>query len=171
MAGGDALRMVCVAAVAAAHGVRGHLKLKTFTERPENAAAYGPLFAESGDPLFPIDVVSVSEGGLIVKAKGISDRTAAERLRGTRLYVPRGLLPATGEEEFYHEDLIGLTAVDQAGAVLGEVVAVQQFGAGDILEVRARDGSLLDFPFTKAVVPVVDLPGGKVVIDPPLEVE
>jgi 16S rRNA processing protein RimM len=171
MAEDAAERMVCVAAVATAHGVRGHLKLKTFTEVPENAAAYGPVFDQNGKRLFSMVVETVLDNGLIVKAEGIADRNAAERLRGTALYVPRSVLPATEEDEFYHEDLIGLRAEDTAGVVLGEIVGVQDFGAGDILEVRAEDGTLLDFPFTKAVVPVVDLSGGKVVIDPPVEVE
>jgi 16S rRNA processing protein RimM len=164
-------RMVCVAAVATAHGVRGHLKLKTFTELPGSAAAYGPVYDAKGNRLFRMDVVTVLDNGLIVKAEGIADRNAAERLRGTALYVPRSVLPATEEDEFYHEDLVGLRAEDPAGALLGEIVSVQDFGAGDILEVRAPDGSLRDFPFTKAVVPVVDLPGRRVVIDPPAEVE
>ncbi|WP_035487230.1 ribosome maturation factor RimM, partial [Geminicoccus roseus] len=171
MAGDAAERMVCVAAVATAHGVRGHLKLKTFTEEPENAAAYGPVYDQNGKRLFTMVVETVLDNGLIVKAEGITDRNAAERLRGTALYVPRSVLPATGKDEFYHEDLIGLRAEDTSGALLGEVVGVQDFGAGDILEVRAGDGALLDFPFTRAVVPVVDLAGGRVVIDPPVEVE
>jgi len=171
MAEDAAGRMVCVAAVATAHGVRGHLKLKTFTEVPENAAAYGPVYDAKGNRLFRLDVQTVLDNGLIVKAEGITDRNAAERLRGTALYVPREALPAPLEDEFYHEDLIGLRAEDTAGAVLGEIVGVQDFGAGDILEVRAPDGTLLDFPFTKAVVPLVDIAGRLVVIDPPVEVE
>ncbi|HEX2527796.1 MAG TPA: ribosome maturation factor RimM [Geminicoccus sp.] len=171
MAEGAAERMVCVAAVATAHGVRGHLKLKTFTEIPENAATYGPVYDGKGNRLFRMDVVSVLDNGLIVKAEGITDRNAAERLRGTALFVPRSVLPATEEDEFYHEDLIGLRAEDTAGQLIGEVVGIQDFGAGDILEVRAPDGTSHDFPFTKAVVPLVDLAGRRVVIDPPVEVE
>ena len=94
-----------------------------------------------------------------------------ERLRGVALYVPRAMLPETEEDEFYHEDLIGLRAEDTSGQLIGEVVGVQDHGAGDILEVRAADGTALDFPFTKAVVPVVDLAGRRLVIDPPAEVE
>lgn len=171
MADDAADRMVCVAAVATAHGVRGHLKLKTFTEPPENAASYGPVYDAKGKQLFRMDVVTVLDNALIVKAEGVNDRNAAERLRGTALYVPRSMLPATEEDEFYHEDLIGLPAFDTAGAPLGEIVSIQDFGAGDILELRGSDGALRDFPFTKAVVPVVDIPGRKVVIDPPVEVE
>ncbi|HWL69179.1 MAG TPA: ribosome maturation factor RimM [Geminicoccus sp.] len=171
MAEDAAERMVCVAAVATAHGVRGHLKLKTFTEQPENAAAYGPLHDAKGNRLFRVEIVTVLDNGLIVKAEGITDRNAAERLRGTALYVPRSVLPPPEEDEFYHEDLIGLSAETPDGQKLGEIVSVQDFGAGDILEVRAADGSLRDFPFTKAVVPLVDLAGRRVVIDPPVEVE
>lgn len=171
MAEDAAERMVCVAAVATAHGVRGHLKLKTFTEEPENAVAYGPVHDAKGTRLFAMEVVTVLADGLIVKAEGITDRNAAERLRGTPLYVPRSMLPPIEEEEFYHEDLIGLRAEDKSGVVLGKVIAVQDFGAGSFLEVRAEDGTVHDFPFTKAVVPVVDITGGKVVIDPPVEVE
>ena len=164
-------RMVCIAAIAAAHGVRGHLKLKTFTEQPENAAAYGPVYDRQGNKLFGVEIVSVVAGSLIVQAEGVTDRNAAERLRGTALYVPRRLLPRIEEDEFYHEDLIGLRAWDISGNEIGQIVGVQDFGAGDIIEVRALDGTLLDFPFTKAVVPTVDLASGSVMIDPPVEVE
>jgi 16S rRNA processing protein RimM len=155
-------RMVCVAAVATAHGVRGHLKLKTFTELPGSAAAYGPVYDAKGNRLFRMDVVTVLDNGLIVKAEGIADRNAAERLRGTALYVPRSVLPATEEDEFYHEDLVGLAARAPDGTPLGRVIAVHNHGAGDILELELEPGRTELVPFTREAVPAVDLTAGTV---------
>lgn len=171
MAGEVEERMVCIAAVATAHGVRGHVKLKTFTEQPDSVTAYGPLFDEAGERRFAIRLVSAIKDGVVVEIDGIKDRNAAERLRGTRLYVPRSALPEPDEEEFYYEDLVGLEARDRAGQVLGRVAAVMDFGGGDIIEVATADGATLSLPFTRAVVPVVDVAGGHVVVEPPAEVE
>jgi len=162
--------MVCVAAVTAAHGVRGALKLRCFTESPENVAAYGPLFDEAGRRLFELRVIGPTKGGVIVKAEGIDDRDAAEALRGLRLHVPRAKLPAAEEDEFYVEDLIGLETVDAEGHRLGRVVAVHDFGAGDILEYETNRGTEL-VPFLRAHVPAVDLEAGRIVVDPPRVLE
>jgi 16S rRNA processing protein RimM len=157
MADGGGKAMVCVAQVRAPHGVRGAFRLRCFTEAPENVAAYGPLCDERGQPLFEIRIVGPAKDGVIAAAPGLADRDAAEALRGRRLYVPRDRLPATAEDEYYHEDLVGLEARDLAGQPVGRVVAVVNYGAGDILEIEHGDGRSELVPFTRASVPVVDL--------------
>ncbi len=170
MAGRPGRPRVCVAAVAGAHGVRGWVRLKTFTARPEDALAYGPLQDEAGTRVFRMRAKGLAKGLLIAAVEGIADRNAAAALRGTRLYVDRAALPPPEEEEFYHADLIGLAVEDTQGRPLGRVRALYDFGAGDVVEVAAPDGGLLVLPFTKAVVPTVDLAGGRLVVDPPGEV-
>lgn len=162
--------LVCVAAVAAAHGVRGALKLRSFTAEPENVAAYGPLFDENGRKLFEIRLVGHAGGSLIAQAEGITTRDAAEALRGQRLHVPRERLPAVEEDEFYHADLLGLDAVDGEGRPLGKVRAVHDFGAGDLLEIIGEDKSSLVVPFTREVVPVVDIAARRLTVIAPAEV-
>lgn len=159
-------KLVCVAAVAAAHGVRGALKLKTFTEDPLDVGAYGPLLDEAGRELFAVRVVAAAKGGVIVEAEGITDRDAAEALRGLRLYVPRARLPEPEADTFYYEDLVGLEVADTEGQLVGRVIAVHDFGAGEVLEYRdaaGRDGMV---PFTTELVPEVDLARGRIVVVP-----
>ena len=160
---------VCVAAVAAAHGVRGLVRLKPFTEVPEDCTAYGPLSNADGSRVFKFEKLGMHKGQVLVRLDGVGDRTAAEAMRGTRLYVPRQALPAPdGEDEFYHADLIGLSAVLADGTEIGKVRAVYDFGAGDSLELsHTTTGKPVLVPFTRAAVPEIDLAGGKVVIDPP----
>lgn len=163
---------VLVAAVAGAFGVRGEIRLKTFTADPASVGAYGPVETEDGARRFAIRLVQKPKGPVVVaRFDGIEDRDAAEALKGTRLYVPRAALPALDADDYYLADLIGLTAYDPAGQVLGRISAVVDHGAGDILEVTAPGGPARLFTFTAAVVPVVDIAGGRVVIDPPPEVE
>jgi 16S rRNA processing protein RimM len=109
------------------------------------------------------------KGQVLVRLEGVADRTAAEAMRGVRLYVPRDALPAMeDEDEFYHADLIGLAAVLADGTEIGKVRAVFDFGAGDSLELsHTATGKPLLVPFTREVVPVIDVAGGKVVVDPP----
>ena len=154
--------MVCVAQIGAPHGVRGAFRLRCFTEVPESVAAYGPVHDEAGRPLFALRILAEAKGGLIAAAPGIADRDAAEALRGLRLFVPRDRLPATEEDEFYHEDLVGLTARAPDGTSLGRVIAVHNHGAGDILEVELEPGRTELVPFTRAAVPAVDLAAGTV---------
>ena len=154
--------MVCVAQIGAPHGVRGAFRLRCFTEVPENVAAYGPVHDAAGRPLFALRILAEAKGGLIVAAPGIEDRDAAEALRGLRLHVPRARLPATDEDEFYHEDLVGLAARAPDGAPLGRVIAVHNHGAGDILEVELEPGRTELVPFTRELVPTVDLAAGTV---------
>ena len=158
---------VCVGAIAGAHGVRGAVRIKPFTAEPQSVAGYGPLSDESGTRNFDLTVTGQSRGQLIATIAGVSDRGAADALRGVRLYVPRTALPPAGDDEFYHADLIGLRVEDTAGARLGRVQAVHDFGAGDVLDVTLQDGRGVMVPFTEEAVPVVDVKGGRVVIDPP----
>lgn len=157
MAADGGKAMVCVAQIGAPHGVRGAFHLRCFTAAPENVAAYGTLCDERGRPLFYLRIVGPAKGGVIAAVPGVTDRDAAEALRGQSLHVPRERLPATGEDEYYHEDLVGLTARDAEGREVGRVVAVLNYGAGDILEIATADGGSLMVPFTRAAVPAVDL--------------
>lgn len=159
---------VCVAAVASPHGIRGALKLRCFTARPEDAVAYGPLYDKQGNRL-PLKVIGSSRGGILVEVEGIADRNAAEALRGVELFVPRTALPDLGPDEFYHTDLEGLDVLRADGARLGVVRALANFGAGDILEVLADDGRTIALPFDQATVRSVDLAAGRVVVEPPPE--
>ena len=161
-------KRVCVGVVAGAHGVRGAVRIKSFTAKPEDVAGYGPLEDESGRQRFSLRLVGATKGVLIGWLSGVADRDRAEALRGLRLYLPRTALPPTDEEEFYHADLIGLDAVLGDGTPLGQVKAVHDFGAGDTLEIERPEGPPAMVPFTKQVVPVVDLDAGRLVVDPPL---
>lgn len=161
---------VCLGVIVAAHGVRGQVRIKPFTEAPEDVAAYGTVEDEAGARRFEIEVAGRAKGTVIARIEGVEDRTAAERLRGTRLYVDRAALPAIEEDEtYYHADLIGLAVEDRAGRPLGRVVAVNDFGAGDVLELEDPEGAPLVLPFTRQVVPVVDLEGGRLVAEPPAD--
>lgn len=158
---------ILVGHVGAAHGIRGEVRVKSFTDPMDALADYGPL--DAGDGL-RLTIERMRDQGtmLVVKFREIADRTAAEKLNGRDLFVDRSVLPELGDEEtFYHADLIGLDAVDTAGDLWGHVVAVPNFGAGDLLEIRPVDGATFLLPFTRACVPVVDVKAGRVVIDPP----
>lgn len=161
-------RMVCLGVVTAPHGVRGAVRIRSFTARPEDLVAYGHLYDASGQRPFVIRLEGHVRAALIARIDGIDDRTAAETVRGLKLYVPRQVLPEPDADEYYHADLIGLMAETVAedgsgrtGAVLGPVTAVEDYGAGPVLEIAAADGPL-PVPFTRAVVPWVDLAAGRI---------
>ena len=162
---------ICVARIGAAHGVRGAVKLWTFTEDPLAVKAYGPLLTKDGARQFEVTSAREAKGHLVATLKGVSTREEAERLNGIELYIAREKLPGTDEDEYYHADLIGLAAVNAADEPLGRVIAIHNFGAGDIIEIAPPSGSTLLLPFTNAVVPTVDLAGGRVVIELPAEIE
>src|ERR1700761_1467305 len=162
---------VCVARIGAAHGVRGAVKLWTFTEDPFAVTRYGPLATKDGARAFEVAHAREGKGHLVAMLKGVTTRNEAERLNGLELYVAREKLPATEDDEYYHTDLIGLAAVTTADAPLGRVVAIHNFGAGDIIEIAPPQGATMLLPFANAVVPTVDLAGGKVVIELPDEIE
>ncbi len=162
---------VCVARIGAAHGVRGAVKLWTFTEDPFAVKAYGPLSTKDGARQFEVTSAREAKDHLVATIKGVTTREEAERLNGIELYVPREKLPATEEDEYYHTDLIGLAAETTTGVALGRVLAIHNFGAGDIIEIAPPSGVTMLLPFTNAVVPTVDLAGGRVVIELPEEIE
>jgi 16S rRNA processing protein RimM len=162
---------VCVGRIGAAHGLRGEVRLQSFTADPMAITRYGALETKDGAQSLEIETARPAKDMLVARFKGVGDRTAAERLRNVELYVPRARLPATEAEEFYHADLIGLAAVSPAGEEIGSVVAVHNFGAGDVLEIRPHGGATLMLPFTEAVVPQVDIAAGKLVVVPLEETE
>ena len=161
---------VIVARIGAAHGIRGEVRVKAFTADPADIASYGPLEAVDGRR-FEVSGLRPAAGPvgdmLVVRFKGIADRNAAEALNGLELTIPRDRLPPAGDDEYYHADLIGLAAVTVDGAPLGTVIGVQNYGAGDILEVAPRRGETLLVPFTRAIVPTVDIAAGTLTVDPP----
>jgi 16S rRNA processing protein RimM len=162
---------ICVARIGAAHGVRGAVKLWIFTEDPLAVKAYGPLVTKDGARQFEVTHAREAKGHLVATLKGIATREEAERLNGVELYIARDKLPATDENEYYHADLIGLDAVNAANEPLGRVIAIHNFGAGDIIEIAPTHGATMLLPFTNAVVPSVDLAGGRVIIELPDEIE
>jgi 16S rRNA processing protein RimM len=166
--------LILVGVFGAPHGVKGELRLKSFTADPMAIAQYGPLGDVSGSREWRIlQARPVKDDILVVRVDGVGDRDAAARLTNQRLHVPRERLPALDDEdEFYHADLIGLAVETVGGDTLGRVAAVLDFGAGDILEITpAGGGRPLMLPFTKAAVPVIDIRGGRLVADPPAEVD
>lgn len=157
---------VQMAVIGAAHGIKGELRVKTFTGDPLALGDYGPLYSREGRA-FEIAELRAQGNVLVVHFKGISDRNAAEALNGTQLFVDRSALPDDLEEgEFYHADLVGLSVKDDAGAVIGKVTAVQNYGGGDILAVTLAMGGDVLVPFTQAAVPDVSVAGGYIVVDP-----
>jgi 16S rRNA processing protein RimM len=162
---------ICVARIGAAHGVRGAVKLWTFTEDPLAVKRYGPLATKDGARRFEVTHAREAKGHLVATLKGVATREDAERLNGIELYIAREKLPATDTDEYYHADLIGLAAVNAANEPIGRVTAIHNFGAGDIIEIAPLHGATMLLPFTNAVVPSVDLAGGRVVIDLPAEID
>ncbi len=164
-------RMICIGAIAGARGVKGEVRIKSFTGEPEAIAGYGAVASENGDRSFDIRVTGLGTGkarGMVfARLSGIGDRNVAENLKGTRLYVPRSALPEPPEDEFYHADLIGMRAELADGGTLGVIREVHDFGAGPVLEIAGEEFGAVMVPFSGAVVPVVDLAAGRVVVDPP----
>ncbi len=147
-------------------GIKGELRIKSFTDDPLDLDAYGPL-ADGAGRVLDLRVTGSSKGVVLARIEGVSDRTAAEALKGTELFVPKGALPEPDEDEFYHSDLVGLKAASAAGEDLGIVTAVHDFGAGTILEIDGPIGRGVMIPFTRDVVPDVDIAGGKVTVEVP----
>ena len=174
---------VCLGVISGAHGIRGEVKIKAFGEDPLAIGAYGPLSGETGGTTVEIITVRPSKGGVIARIKGVGDRTQAEALKGLKLFVARSALPDAADDEYYHADLVGLKVELSNGKPMGKVIAVQDFGAGPMLEIRlsgptktegkpeaktrAKAENTLLAPFTREIVPEVDLAGGRLVLDPP----
>lgn len=163
--------LVLMGIFGAAVGLKGEVRLKSYTQDPVDIAEYSPLLTRDGRS-FEITSVREANEVVIVRVKGVTNRTDAERLTNIALYVPRARLgQSADDDEFFHADLIGLRAETEAGAVLGTVAALYDFGAGEMIEIKPPRGKPLVYPFSKAVVPVVDIAGGRVVIAPPHEVD
>ena len=159
--------LICVGAVMGAFGVRGEVRLKSFCADPAAIETYSPLVTESGKS-YELTIIRSVKSGFGARLSGIEDKDAADALRGTKLYAQRGDLPNLPDDEYYHSDLIGLEVLDTGGERLGKVTMVQDFGAGDILEIAGKglkEPALL--PFTLANVPTVDIKAGKIIADPP----
>ena len=157
--------LVVVARLKGAFGVAGEVRLTPFTEEPEGCVSYGPLLDERGEVVLSVVSHRPVKDGLAVRAPEVATREEAEALKGTMLHVPRAALPEPDEDEFYYEDLVGLEVKSTDGKRLGTVVAVHEFGAGEMLEIRPKDGKSFYHPFTKAAVPKVDLGAGRIVAE------
>ncbi len=164
-------RDVLLAAIIGAHGLKGEVKVKTFTESPETIARYGALHLKDGRALHATHVQATKGDEAIVAFKGVSDRNAAEALKGEELFVSRETLPELAEQEFYHADLIGLRAEDVEGRIIGTVHAIHNFGAGDVIEIVRPDGDTVLLAFTKENVPSIEIDAGRVMVAVPEEVE
>jgi 16S rRNA processing protein RimM len=154
----------------AAHGVRGEVRLRSYTEMPLAVIDYTPLNGSDGRQYHLTEARPAAGGAsdmLVVRVNGVGDRNAAEALNGIELSVPRDRLPAPEAEDFYHADLIGLAVATADGEPFGRVTAIENHGAGDLLEIARPSGEAVLVPFTRAVVPVVDIAGGRMVVDPP----
>lgn len=163
-------RPILLGEITGVHGIRGDVVVRSYAAAPEDIAAYGLLDDEGGRRAITLAVVRVTAKGVVARVAGVNDRSAAEKLKGVKLYVDRARLPEAENGAYYHYDLIGLAAVDPDGAPIGEIVAVHNFGAGDILEVRLAGGRSSELlPFTDAVVPEVDIRAGRVVIAMPVD--
>ncbi|MEM5583338.1 ribosome maturation factor RimM [Roseibium sp. AS2] len=160
-------RKVLMARIGAAHGIRGEVRVKPFGSDPLSFADYGTLVTKDGSRSFEVEKVRVQKTVVITRFKGLTDRNQAEELNGVELYISRDQLPEPEEDEFYYSDLTGLAVIDQGGETLGKIAAVQDFGAGDLLEVRPQRGNTFYIPFTKDFVPEINLAEGQVRVDLP----
>ena len=157
-------KKICVGVIVGARGLKGDVRVKSFTDDPGDVASYGPVETDDGTTLV-LKVTGESKGVVVVRIDSMTDRTDAEALRGQRLYVERTALPKTeDEDEYYHTDLIGLAVVDETDTECGTVIALYNFGGGDMIDIRRSDGHSLILPFTAAVVPVVDVVSGRIVV-------
>jgi 16S rRNA processing protein RimM len=161
-------KMICVGVITGAHGVRGHVRIKSFTAEPEDVAAYGVLYDDSGGAPLRLTVTGRSGIQLVARVDGVDDRNAAEALKGNKLFVPRNVLPPPDTDEFYHADLIGMRAELADGEhqreIIGAVVGVHDFGGGDVIEVETERGATIMVPFTRDAVPEVHVAEGRLVI-------
>jgi 16S rRNA processing protein RimM len=160
---------ILVGVFGAAHGIRGEVRLKSYTADPAAIGAYAPLSDEGGARSFAIENLRpIGKDMFVARVAGVADRSAAEALNGTELFVPRDALSAPEEEEFYYADLIGLRVEKEDGQIFGSVVAVHNFGAGDILEIAppatAANKTTAMLAFTRALVPIVDVPAARIVV-------
>ena len=159
---------VCVGVVVGVHGIRGAVRVKSFTEVAADIGYYSPVEDETGSRKFRLKVTGEVKGTVIATLEGVGSREAAEALKGTKFWVPRERLPRTGEDEFLYSDLIGMAVTGLDGRTLGTVAAVQDFGAGDVLDIALVPRGNLMVPFTREAVPEVDVSGRRLVVIPPV---
>ena len=166
-------RLVLIGVFGAPQGVRGETRVKSLTRDPLAIGAYGPLADASGSREFAFEALRPLKGDmLVVRVKGVATREAAAALTGVEIFAPRDRMPPASEDEFYCDDLVGLEAVTRAGERLGRIVSLSNYGAGDIIEILPEGGGeTLLLPFTKRIAPTIDFDGGRIVIDPPQEIE
>jgi len=164
---------ICVAQFGAPHGIRGEVRLRSFTEDPAAIKTYGPLESEDGSRRFTIEALRPAKDHFVARLAGIGDRDAAEKLTNIKLYVSRDRLPPIEDEgTYYHADLVGLAAVTADGNALGTVTAILNFGAGDLVEIKPEGGSTtLMVPFTDTAVPEIDMAARRMVVNPLTETE
>ena len=160
--------LICVGAIAGAFGVKGEVRLKSFTSIPEAIADYAPLLTEEGEKEFDVVITGEVKNGLSARMSGVISKEEADKLKGTRLFVPRERLPELLEDEYYHTDLIGLIVQNLEGLNIGRIKSVLNHGASDLLEIEdKRENKSILVPFTRAIVPKVDIKNSIVIIDPP----
>ncbi len=164
-------RDILLGAIIGAQGLKGEVKVKTFTQSPESLGAYGPLHSADGRRFKVASARAVKSDHAIVRFEGVAQRNEAESLKGLELFIHRDQLPDTEAEEYYHADLIGLPAEDEDGRLIGKVRSIHNFGAGDVIEIERADGSDVLLPFTREFVPVVDVKAGRLVIAVPEDSE
>jgi 16S rRNA processing protein RimM len=168
----DPERLIALGVFGAPQGVRGEARVKSYTSDPKSIGAYGALTDGKGARRFVLETLRpLKDDMLVARVAGVTTREAARALTGVELFARRSQLPPPDEDEFYHDDLVGLAAVTREGLALGRVITVSEFGAGDILEIRAENGETLLLPFTKTVAVEIDFASGRIVIEPPREVD
>ena len=160
-------RKLCVGVITAPHGVRGLVRLKSYTASPDEIIHYGPFTDEDGETELRIEFVGTTNGFLLARINGVTDRNTAEAIKGHKLFVDRRSFPDTEDEEFYYADLIGTPVYLSDGQAYGKVKGMHNFGAGDMIEIKLENNTETILPFTKSVVPIVNLDGGRIVVDPP----
>ena len=161
---------ICVGVIVGSHGLQGSVKIKSFMVSSNDIAAYGPLTDKDGKQSFILDLISSNKKGLVAKLSGVTDRTASEELRGLELYLSRDVLPNLEEDEFYYSDLVGLVVENMNGEIIGIVSMVDNYGAGEIIEVDMEGGGTEMYKMSLGVVPEIDLKNGRIVVNPPFEV-
>jgi len=166
-------KLLLMGRIGAAHGIKGEVRVQSFTQEPLALKDYGPFTTNRPGLVIEIEGARATTNVLVARLKGVADRTAAEKLNGVELYVERDRLPPTDDEDdFYHSDLIGLVARLGDGSVLGKVTAIPNFGASDLIEIRDdRTGDTFLYPFTKAVVPTIRIDEGYLVIEVPVDAD
>lgn len=161
----DQQSLILLGHISSAQGIRGEVVIKSHTGDPADIGAYGPLTDKTGTKTYELTVVRVAKKGVIGRLKGVTDRNAAEALRSTELYIARDKLPEPEDDELYHADLIGLAAHTADGTLIGEVIAIQNFGAGDLVEILLAEKKRTEFiPFDEHFVPEIDVEAGRVTV-------